>query len=220
MAGTSRSARPTSFPDRVRTSVPRRNRPPGMSEVPPPGRNKRRGAWGCGETWWHLALADLLTSLTTPPPSPHTAALSPAADTPTWGGPTHTHLPGHHGPASKGHLWGSDLSARSHSSMEKRYKVWGSGAHPIHTHDFWALPGSDLVWVPCDTGETRDSNSQRNAQPQEPVFGPLPSTFFPSWPLGAYQGGSSPLPPQGSHSKHLGSGDAGGWGGMMGKHHW
>lgn len=133
---------------------------------------------------------------------------------------THTHLPGHHGPASKGHLWGSDLAARSHSSMEKRYKVWGSGAHPIHTHDFWALPGSDLVWVPCDTGETRDSNSQRNAQPQEPVFGPLPSTFFPSWPLGAYQGGSSPLPPQGSHSKHLGSGDAGGWGGMMGKHHW
>lgn len=42
--------------------------------------------------------------------------------------------------------------------MEKSYYMGvgvgrGPDVHRIHTHNYWALPGSYLVWVLCKVGD-------------------------------------------------------------------
>lgn len=73
--------------------------------------------------------------------------------------------------------------------------VGGSSALQIHTHDYQALPGSDLVWVHVKW-ETRDRvHLKEVANPRSLSVAPF---FLPSSPpgtLGAHKGFKPPSSP-------------------------
>ena len=93
--------------------------------------------------------------------------------------------------------------------MEERYCVGGPGAHPVHTA--WLLSSAwlRLGLVPCRVGDETEHISRKWPTLRSLSVAPflLPSSL--PGPLRAHHGGSSPLPSQCCHSKHLYSGEAG-----------
>lgn len=140
--------------------VLRRNWPLAMSELPPPGRNRRRVCLG---VWWRLGnleLSHLLISSTSPPSFPHTASLCHQQQMLLPGEVLliYQYLHGHPPAWAPQPCFQRTLVIRhpGHILPWKRDTILGgggSGVHQILTHGYWALPGSDLVWFSGEVGD-------------------------------------------------------------------